>query len=137
MVPTLVELEALPLKVNGKIDRQSLPTPQLGMWSSDRYEAARTRTEETLVSVWQRLLNVERVGVHDDFFGLGGHSLLAMRLVAQLREALDVELPVRALFEASSVARLAERIELLHWAGDELVPAQDGTRPSRERQVIA
>ena len=79
--------------------------------------APRTVTEEVLAAIWCEVLKLDRVGVHDNFFELGGHSLLAMRLIARLREAFGTELAVRALFEAPSVAGLAERIEAARMAG--------------------
>jgi acyl carrier protein len=73
-------------------------------------EAPRTPIEEVLAAIWCEVLKLERVGVHDNFFELGGHSLLAMRVIARIREELAVELPLRALFETPSVAKLSERV---------------------------
>jgi amino acid adenylation domain-containing protein len=108
MVPsTFVLLDALPLTPNGKIDRRALPAPHVDAVASGEYVAPRNATEEALVSIWREVLKHERIGIYDDFFELGGHSLLAMRVIARIREAFQVELPLRTLFEAPRVAQLA------------------------------
>ncbi|MFP2934630.1 condensation domain-containing protein, partial [Pyxidicoccus sp. 3LG] len=112
MVPSaLVLLEALPLTTNGKVDRKALPVPELRTVQAESFVAPRTPTEQRLASLWTEVLGVERVGVADSFFELGGHSLLATRLVSRIRSAFQVELPVRALFEASTLAALAQRLD--------------------------
>jgi amino acid adenylation domain-containing protein len=110
MVPAaIVPLDAFPLTAHGKTDRRALAAlAEPG--SAAAYAAPRTPAEERLAAIWAEVLGTERVGVHDDFFALGGHSLLAMRIVSRAREALGVEIPVRALFEAPTVAGLAERV---------------------------
>ncbi|MFY0567273.1 amino acid adenylation domain-containing protein [Archangium lansingense] len=111
MVPSaIVALEALPLTANGKVDRAALPAPVLDRLS-EQWVAPRTPVEEVLAGLWSELLRVQRVGVNESFFELGGHSLLAMQLVARLRSALQVELPLREVFEAPTVAGLAERVQ--------------------------
>ncbi|MDX2087960.1 MAG: amino acid adenylation domain-containing protein [Kofleriaceae bacterium] len=111
MVPSaFVVLDAMPVTPNGKLDRKSLPAPDLDALAQRAYVAPRTETEQLLAGVWCELLRVERVGVHDNFFELGGHSLLVMRLVAQVRKTLAVELTVRAVFEAPTLGALAELI---------------------------
>jgi acyl carrier protein len=109
MVPSsLVELDALPLTANGKLDRARLPDPSSQRPALDEeYVAPRDEVEETLARVWRELVGVEQVGVHDSFFEIGGHSLLAARVVSAAREALDVELPLRELFEHPTIAELA------------------------------
>jgi acyl-coenzyme A synthetase/AMP-(fatty) acid ligase/acyl carrier protein len=108
MVPSaFVVLEALPLTPNGKVDRRALPAPGDDAVIREVYVAPRTPTEEVLASIWCELLKLDRVGVHDNFFALGGHSLLGMRLIARIREKFAVELPLRALFETPTIARLA------------------------------
>ncbi|RKH39215.1 non-ribosomal peptide synthetase, partial [Corallococcus llansteffanensis] len=111
MVPSsFVTLEAIPLTANGKLDRQALPAPE-GPSRATASVAPRTPTEERLAALWAGLLRVEAVSVEEDFFALGGHSLLATQVVSRVRQAFAVELPVRALFEAPTVAALAARID--------------------------
>jgi amino acid adenylation domain-containing protein len=99
MVPTaFVVVDALPLTANGKINRGGLPMPERGALAVE-YETPRTPTEDVLARIWCEVLRLDRVGVNDNFFDLGGHSLVAMRLIGRVREAFQVELPVRTLFE--------------------------------------
>ncbi|MFZ0834312.1 MAG: non-ribosomal peptide synthetase, partial [Mycobacterium sp.] len=109
MVPAaVVVIEALPLTVNGKLDKRALPTPDYA--DVDRYRAPGTLTEEILAGIFAQVLGVERVGVDDSFFELGGDSLLAMRVIAAVNTGLDAGLSVRSLFEAPTVAELVPRI---------------------------
>ncbi|WP_244121399.1 non-ribosomal peptide synthetase/type I polyketide synthase [Burkholderia gladioli] len=113
MMPSaFVELDALPLTANGKIDLRALPTPS---FAADRAEhvAPRTPLEELLAGIWARVLKLDRVGVHDNFFDLGGHSLSATQVVAELREHLPMELPLRAFFEAPTIEAFAQVVETL------------------------
>jgi amino acid adenylation domain-containing protein len=124
MVPNaFVILAALPLTANGKIDRRALPPPESGSEVSDKYVAPRTPMEEILVTIWSVVLKVEKVGINDNFFELGGHSLLATQLVAQIRDRLKIELPLRQLFNSATLAELAQGIEQLKQEKSPIVPA--------------
>ncbi|MDX2090405.1 MAG: amino acid adenylation domain-containing protein, partial [Kofleriaceae bacterium] len=132
MMPSaFVVLDALPLTTNGKLDRRALPAPDVRL-AQQVYVAPRTDVEMLLAQVWSELLGVEHVGVHDNFFELGGHSLLVMRLVSRIRAALGAELPVRAVFEASTLAAQAEAIGR---ATERVVPAL--VPVSREGELVA
>ncbi len=109
MIPSaFVKLETLPLSSNGKVDRAALPDPgPAPLDESAPYLAPRTPREETLARVWAEVLEVERVGVHDDFFDLGGHSLQSVQLAARLTTALNRPVSVTTVFQAPTVAEMA------------------------------
>ncbi|MEN6405045.1 MAG: amino acid adenylation domain-containing protein [Thermoguttaceae bacterium] len=121
MIPTaFVPLTALPTTASGKIDRRSLPEPdwnQTATAARPEYVAPNTPIEEQLARIWGELLNVDRVGVGDNFFDLGGNSLLAIRLVSRVRAAFSVELPLTTLFLSPRLGELAGEIASLQLAG--------------------
>jgi len=109
MVPAYwTMLRELPLTPSGKVDRRALPAPAR---LRRPYTAPSTPAQQQIAGVWARLLNLEQVSVHDDFFEVGGHSLLATRVHTRVQELFAVELPLRRLFEATTVAGLATAIE--------------------------
>ena len=113
MIPAFfVLLNELPVLPNGKVDRRHLPAPDhIQTGPGENFVAPRTPVEESVADSWRQVLNIERVGVHDNFFRLGGHSLLGMQVISQLRASLQVELSMRQFFEAPTVAQLAEIIQ--------------------------
>jgi len=128
MVPAaFVAVDVLPLTPNGKLDRRSLPVPaSTGLERA--YVAPRTPTEQALAGIWGEILGVERVGAEDNFFDLGGHSLLATRVMARIRRDMRVQLALRVIFEATTLAALAARV-------DEAVAAA-ATAPARPTRSL-
>jgi amino acid adenylation domain-containing protein len=112
MVPaTLTSLEGLPLTANGKVDERALAeADKAPATPASRYAPPRDPTEERLVEIWKQVLGVERVGIHDDFFDLGGHSLLATQVISRVQSAFQIQLPLRIIFEAPTVAGLAKAL---------------------------
>ncbi|MFN6540774.1 MAG: amino acid adenylation domain-containing protein [Nostoc sp. EkiNYC01] len=114
MVPNaFVLMEKLPVLPNGKLDRHSLPAPNI---SADirNFVAPRTPIEQLIATIWAEVLGLQKVGIYDNFLELGGHSLLASLVISRLRESLSVELSVGALFESPTVASLSEQIATSH-----------------------
>uniref|UniRef100_UPI003D34E88B amino acid adenylation domain-containing protein n=1 Tax=Maribacter sp. 2-571 TaxID=3417569 RepID=UPI003D34E88B len=112
MVPQLwVSLDALPLTVNGKVDRKALPIPGLSERSTVEYVAPRNDVEQQLSEIWKELLGVERVGALDNFFELGGNSILAISLVAKINKAFSSTLGIVELFKYPTVEKLEARLQ--------------------------
>lgn len=113
MMPSVfVLLKSLPLTPNGKVDIQALLALEKNHCEvNQNYVAARTSIEQQLTAIWQQLLSLERVGIHNNFFDLGGHSLLVTQLLAKVRKVFQIELHLRDLFDAPTIADLAQIIE--------------------------
>ncbi len=112
MVPSaFIRLPALPLTPSGKVDRRSLPLPDdTRPEMQATFVAPSTPVEEVLAGIWAEVFNIEQVGIHDNFFELGGHSLLATQVMSHIRDVFEVEVPLRSLFQAPTVAGLAEAL---------------------------
>ncbi|AZD17067.1 non-ribosomal peptide synthetase [Pseudomonas chlororaphis] len=115
MVPAqLMLLSAMPLSPSGKLDRRALPEPQ---WQVREHVEPVTELQQQIAAIWREVLGQQRIGLSDDFFALGGHSLLATQIISRTRQACDVELPLRTLFEASELGEFAEQVRLIQEAG--------------------
>ena len=121
MVPaTFLQLDRLPLTPNGKVDRRALPSPDGRQFDRACYVAPRNDSERVLAGIWQQVLKLERIGAHDNFFDLGGDSLLLIRVKNQIREELDVDLPVVELFRYPTVDSLSRFLSENQTPGVEL-----------------
>jgi amino acid adenylation domain-containing protein len=136
MVPTaFVALSALPLTANGKVDRKALPAPTSATLLAEEGQLASavTPVQEALIEIWRQVLGVEQVGLHDDFFDLGGHSVLVTQITLRVRQVLEIDLTMRHLFGAPTVAALAKVVEelldeqLKQLSQDELTQLAAGT----------
>ncbi|MFC7221488.1 amino acid adenylation domain-containing protein, partial [Streptomyces polyrhachis] len=138
MVPAdLVALDALPVTSSGKLDRRALLLPQAAAPAAEGTRVpARTTTEALLVPMWEQTLSRSPIGVFDDFFDLGGHSLLAVQLVARIREAFSLEVPVRLFFDLPTISQIAGELQRRQ---EELqpVPLPPLTRVPRDRPLPA
>jgi amino acid adenylation domain-containing protein len=105
MVPShFMVLNALPVAATGKVDRKALPVPEGQRQENEEFVPPRTPLEELVAEIWAEVLNVDRVGIHDNFWDLGGHSLLATKVLARVNESLGIELPLQSLFKAPTIA---------------------------------
>ncbi|PNQ82013.1 non-ribosomal peptide synthetase [Paenibacillus sp. F4] len=108
MIPSaFVQLDRFPLTTNGKIDRKALPVPDKGLHTGIEYVAPRTDVEQLLASIWQEVLEIPQVGIHDDFFTLGGHSLKVLELIRKVHLATDIELPIRSVMDFPTIEEQA------------------------------
>ncbi|MCX5965817.1 MAG: phosphopantetheine-binding protein, partial [Cyanobacteria bacterium] len=116
MIPAaFLFLDALPLTPNGKVDRRALPKPDSTRSDAEEnYVAPQSELERTIATVWQEVLHLEKVGIHDNFFDRGGHSLLATQIISRLCQVLQIDLSIRTLFEAPTIASFAEYCEIIH-----------------------
>jgi amino acid adenylation domain-containing protein len=125
MVPVVwVELDQIPLTVNGKVDRRSLPEPDAGILSGVGYAAPRNKAERVLAGIWQDLLGVERVGIHDNFFELGGDSIITIQVVSRAKHA-GYELGPGDIFRLQTIGELSELLSATT-AREGSVPAERG-----------
>lgn len=112
MVPTVfMQVPAMPILPNGKIDRQSLPAPDSHIWTADGRRAPEGETEQRILAIWQELLGQSNFGVDDDFFDLGGHSMLAARMVRRIETEFNSPFSLNMLFEQPTVAGIAQQLE--------------------------
>jgi amino acid adenylation domain-containing protein len=109
MIPAaFIKLQKMPLTSHGKLDRRALPAlDQEELRGDSLYQKPRTQTEKILTEIWQQVLNVEKIGINDNFFDLGGHSLLANQIVSRIRAIFQIVFPLRRLFRAPTIAKLA------------------------------
>ncbi|WP_130908774.1 non-ribosomal peptide synthase/polyketide synthase, partial [Pseudomonas antarctica] len=115
MVPAqLMRLDAMPLSPSGKLDRRALPEP---VWQTREHIEPQTPLQQQIAAIWREVLGLPRIGLGDDFFALGGHSLLATQIISRTRQACDVELPLRTLFEARELGAFAEQVGLIQASG--------------------
>ena len=130
MVPQdFIAVRQLPLTGNGKIDRRFLSQREdVILRNTLNYQPASTALEHQLITIWEELLNAERIGIHDNFFDLGGHSLLALRLVSAIRKQMEIELVIKEIFKYSTVALLAAYLDV-QTKGTLLPPITAGDRP--------
>jgi acyl carrier protein len=133
MIPAaFVFLEQLPLNPNGKIDRQALMTTEVSVAPvEEEFVPPETETERALADIWAELLDTDRIGRHDDFFGSGGDSMMSIGLVSRVHDAFGVDLPIGNLYEQPTLIALAERIDALRWAVE---ATKDAHAESTERE---
>lgn len=138
MVPQhFVQLDTIPLSPNGKIDRKALPAPDFTAQGGVARIAPRTDLERRIAAIMEDVLALPGIGVDDDFFALGGHSLLAAQLTSRLNRELDVSLSLRTLFDAPTVARLAEAVTGASSADGGPVPVPIVRRTDRRRAPLS
>lgn len=127
MVPAaIILLDQLPLTPNGKLDRHALPLPDSeSVTGSEAFAAPRNSLEHTLAEIWREILQLETIGIYDDFFDSGGHSLLTVKLIFRIKEVLQHDLLPKDVFEAPTIAQLAERIHSSERGAKNAKPAID------------
>lgn len=113
MIPSdFVFVESLPLTPNGKVDRRALPAPGNARPELDvTYVVPQSDIEKQLARIWEEVLDVRPIGIHDNFFDLGGHSLLATQVVSRIINSFSTDVPLRDIFEAPTIAALAQRLQ--------------------------
>ncbi|KAA3617202.1 MAG: amino acid adenylation domain-containing protein [Calditrichaeota bacterium] len=125
MVPTaFLSLDRIPLTTNGKVDKRALPKPEYSREElQQEFIAPSSAGEEKLAAIWQSILHVDKIGIHDNFFDLGGHSLLATQVMSRVRDEFGVELPLRILFEAPTISSFLLQIEQAELGSNIKIPA--------------
>lgn len=117
MIPSIwMMLKQLPLTPNGKVDRRALPAPQGRPEELGEYVAPQTELERTLTDIWAQVLQIDQVGVQDNFFEIGGHSILAMQVIVRVRSELSIDVPMRLLFEYPTIEQLSIPVEQIRQA---------------------
>jgi acyl carrier protein len=132
MVPsTFVWMDALPLTPSGKLNRRALPAPDSSRLHLDEmYAPPETELQRQIAAVWSQVLGVEKIGLDSNFFNVGGHSLLAMQVISRLNDALNLDIPLRLMFEKPTIRGFAEAVNGIRAAADErtgprLVPRRE------------
>jgi len=129
MVPSrFLFLDALPLTSSGKIDRRALPEPDELDLCAEAFQAPETPDQIRMAEIWQTVLQRRPIGIHDNFFELGGHSLIATQLTSRVRQAFQVNLPLRSLFESPTIAELLESLK--RWQAIDSTPTVIAAEPA-------
>jgi acyl carrier protein len=117
MIPGyFVQLEKMPRTNNNKIDKKRLPNPEgLGLESGVEYVEPRNEIDETLVKIWEVVLEKEKIGIKDDFFDLGGHSLKVVQVLSKIQKAFDVKIEMSKIFELTTIEQIGDFISLVAW----------------------
>ncbi|KAG0195852.1 hypothetical protein BGX28_000525 [Mortierella sp. GBA30] len=129
-------MDVFPLTPSGKLDRHALPVPSDDAFARQSYEPPQGTIEAALSDIWAEILNLLRVGRHDDFFMIGGHSLLAVRMVSRVRHILGFEISIRTIFEAPTIAKLALRLGVSGAAQEESFRVLLPIRPQGSRAPL-
>jgi len=139
MVPSaVVILEAMPLLANGKVDRAALPASGAdGRNVAGADSAPRSPDETVIAGIWADVLGVDRVGIHENFFAMGGHSLTATQIISRMRTKLQLEVPLRILFEKPTVAEVSEEIQKMKTRGPTYSQSPGITRRTRSEYRLA
>jgi acyl carrier protein len=137
MIPAaMMRLETLPRLANGKIDRHALPAPTSVRPADEPHVAPRSGTESKVAEIWGEVLELDAIGVNDNFFRLGGHSLMAARVLSRVSRAFDVRLPLTGFFQRPTVAGVAQFIDELDARGSAASARAAGPEVGREQGEI-
>jgi acyl carrier protein len=136
MLPsTFVWMDALPLTPSGKLNRRALPPPDSRQQPEDVYAPPETDLQKQIATIWNQVLGIEKIGIDSNFFNIGGHSLLAMQVISRLSDSLNLDIPLRLMFEKPTVRGFAEAVTDLQTGAKErhlprLVPVRQPDAPS-------